>query len=1737
MATKKSEIIITANGKQAEAVIAAIRERMATLAQTESNLKNATKALRDANKADTEEYKKLEQELKRVQREMKQLADVESREEQNMKKVDKAVQNLATHTTRQLREALRAGKKELEHMSAANKDLEPLRSKLAVIQRQIERNTASVKSHSSAWQIAVKNITAYVGVFGAFNMLKSKLEEITRLSLKFSDQLADVRKVSGLEIEDINQLAVNLSKIDTRTSLSTLVGNLAYSGAKLGFGEMGIAGLESYVKAANQVNVALGEELGEEAMPALSKITENMGLIKEMGVEKAMLATGSAIFKLASTSTASAGPIVEFSKRLLSLGKNAGLTTPQILALASASDSFMLMPEVASTAMGKLIVALQMNHNLIEQQLGMAKGTINEYYQQGKMMDAILEVFRKMREKGGLNALGPVFKDLGSNGQRLMNTLVTMSEQLPTLEKHLKTSNDAFNEASAVTAEYNIQQATAEGIMQRANNLWEKAFVNPAGVDMVKSMAQAWYDLSKSLTQGQGWITSFQLALKSFYSVLTVIIRLAPAAIFGALVRAITFVGPAAGAAVKGLFGVTLALIGNKAAADRLTASWNNLSKAMKANIYAFAIGLAIEGLMMLFDKLKKSTDKAAESMDDFKGDLSELRIEWRKGLIELDRYRAAIDGATMGTKQRAAAINVFNKQFGAYLKNMLNEKSTALDVAKAYVEVAKALRAKMALQLKEKDMEKHVTPRVGWAVERREEYDKLVKGTPLSPYNGEWLYGFVQDARAKGMEDPKKIAEQLNKQVFKINDTAYNYVIETINSGSTQFERLTKNGVNVKDLDPKAKQLWAAMRYVLQDTAAEVYRLRVNRKYAPEQKTMDEYLAAELEDKSFGDLENEKPDKAAIAAQRKAQLDQNKEWRQQLAESEQEAKAIIDNIKNFYERQITEALNIATETGMNKELQDQMVNSITTRMNNALSQARKAIVGTKNDWDAFKKTLQADMIEPLVDGTNESLQLLEKIENNNLVALRRQIAILSKSLNKPEGALLDQVWKNATLNEKANARMENKEQQRRRQAILENDYTGKVNEDYQTEMEQFGFAMLTPEQMAEIRKGGEDARKFLDERTREWQYMFERARQNMNEIMTYDVSTESGKRGLFDLLLGEDWRNDAANAAIDIQGILQLSQDDFELFVQKIIEYNDAYVEAQKRAYDRAKKIHDNLFANRADILSIDETERQLSSAIRKQEREAGEPRTVAQRMGFADIAENDPELVRLALLEKRQWEYYEHMRQLREQDKISEAQLQEAREKYEDAENARLDRYAEKIKERAQLLEQTMKPVEEFGKALGDALSKDDADERADAVKEAVKSMVQSIGEQTNAMIREWMLQLVKKKLYAKLMAQEERKSQKNITTIAQEEGETRLDTTSVIETGIAAITQQAAQQITSTKQEQAAANATTTAAEAEGNVAAGVASGAAKTIGQLGWWGIPLVAVITALLNGLLAFALGKLFGGSKKGTETANNTNVKLASGMLTYDSGNVQQVKMTGEKPLTTLKPLRTLKTLKTLKSEDSPEIVIGRETTQYLMLHRPDIVEKIVSTQTAIKDSKSPKDPKDLKDIKDSKDLKALKDFTPILAQDGSIYYTQNVENVKTGLVTQPISTTINGQPSVIAERGPEIVIGRETTRAIMLSQPDILREIIQIDKNRSGRSFRMMDAGNVATTVSMPNNNEEDIRITAQMAETLQVLTPAIMALTSQLQKPIRAEINKYGRGGLIEEVQSGMKFMKKYQ
>ena len=148
-------------------------------------------------------------------------------------------------------------------------------------------------------------------------------------------------------------------------------------------------------------------------------------------------------------------------------------------------------------------------------------------------------------------------------------------------------------------------------------------------------------------------------------------------------------------------------------------------------------------------------------------------------------------------------------------------------------------------------------------------------------------------------------------------------------------------------------------------------------------------------------------------------------------------------------------------------------------------------------------------------------------------------------------------------------------------------------------------------------------------------------------------------------------------------------------------------------------------------------------------------------------------------------------------------------------------------------------------------------------------------------------------------------------------------------------------------------------------------------------------------------------------------------------------------------------------------------------------------------------------------------------------------------------MVTEPIATRVNGQQALVGERGPEIVIGRKTTRAIQMNRPDLLRDLALIDRGITTRKVRTFDVGNISDMATafagqLPapqqsaDGQQSNGQIDTATADALRQL-PAAMAAFAQVMGMIQkdgipANLNMFGDNGAYKKFQQADKFYKKY-
>ena len=1602
MATaKKTQIVITANAAVAKKVMEELQQRI-------DGIKQKMAALDVTTKQGQREFNKLKKELVSYNSSVTQNIT-------NYQRMQHAIKNLSSTSLNELKRALGAAKSEMGKLTIDDKRLPLIRKRVEALQGQIDKLTGSVHKQGGAWSTAMKNLTAYVGLFSMFNKAKELVTGAIKKNLEYSGSLTDIRKVSGLTMEQVNQLSTELSKIDTRTSVEGLA-RLAYQGAKLGMGKYGVEGMAQFVRAADQINVAIGEEMGEEALPALSKMVEVMGLIPKMGIEKAMEATGSAMFKLSSTSTSTSNDIVEFSKRLTGVARTAGITTDQLLALGSASSSMMLMPEVASTAMGKFIVALQKNHNLIAKELGIPDETIKNLYASGHAMDAIVLVLEKMRDKGNMNALGGIFKDLGSDGQRLVTAMVTMSKNVDMLKDHLYESEEAFREATAVGKEYSMQQQSAIGILERANNLWEKAFVNPDGVDAVKSMAEWWYEMSATMTNSPllkgTLLVSLQMvlmALKAVATLLPVIIGyMASQGIYSGLILIKNF-GAAIGSAVSQLYAYVTAT-------RTATAAQTGLNSVMKVNpwVALASVIVAVAGVVYGYAQQTKEAAKAQKEAERqanaWKSTLGQAAVETATLNKKLENYKRMMNETNLSQKERQGLISRFNKDFRSYISNLGIEIKSVKDLRDHYSELAQeAQRAtyyRMREQAKQQalpklDADRNAASNALMAQVQKLGIDKLgVSFNDIDRWvskgaNGNAVFWNL----VKKM--PKNKSGLTGGFNWKLGKGGFIYR-DTYDGG--------KAGINSDDsqMPYELRKLLSVSRWYANSTG------RRSKKEKAIDKAYENFVPegyTPYPEETPGTLENNAPDKVAIAQEKRDKRDRERTWREELKQKQDEANAIMDNVRNFYERQINAKTEEAIGLGMDKTEQDLFVEPVKRRMNEALEQVRLAIAGQANTWEQFKLTMKDDLIEQADEtGVNLSEGLLKSITSNNLDALREKLNELGNSLNLPLNSILAEVSAKATKNAQDNLKLATQQQEARRKAIQEHDYTGVVQQSSYDNFNILGYANPTE---AEVKD-----KAAFDKRKANIIAMFERAREEISQIFAADVSTEEGRELLMKTLFGED----PDGMSKRISETLGSSAAEWQAFYLKLIQYNDEYESASKKRDDERKKLNDYGWS-KTDYY------KEYQKALPGAEQEVaikGSYRNAGQRMGMESVSASDPELE----LMKARMEFAQRYYTFLEEHNATEQQLADARKSI----MAEQANYAKKLTgdmfEQYNSLLTFMGPLQTFGESVGDAFATmtENAAEGRKALKTALKQMIKSFATNTLLMISQQQIDRAQTTAhYTQLLLMQQAFAQAKLQA--------------EVANGTAMIGAQQANNLTEEQLEgihQKVMSALRLA---------GIFGWCVSTLGPIA--GPIAYSAMMATLMGLLNFAISKIGGSDKSNNENIKGKNTKVVSGMLTYDSGNVQ--------------------------------------------------------------------------------------DLRPFVGNDGSLYWATEDNKPHSGvsLLTQPTATTINGQPSLVAENGPELVIGRETTQAMMMNNPQLLKALVNYDRNYSGR--RAYDAGNVAeTSPTVAAGASVSDEMVSVQANTNIALLQAVNTLLQRLEQPIEAKIDMYGRGKLYDSMTKANQFMK---
>ena len=488
---------------------------------------------------------------------------------------------------------------------------------------------------------------------------------------------SQVRKYTGMTAEEVKGLNEEFKQMDTRTpreKLNALAGDA---------GRLGITAKKEvleFVDAADKINVALGEDLGEDAVKNIGKLAQMFGEDEKLGLRGAMLATGSAINEVAQNSSAAEAYLVGFTARVAGAANQAKVAQGDILGYASVLDQNMQQQEMAATAFQTLMMKMyqepakfaKIAGQSVEEFSSLIKNDANE---------AILQFLDTLNKKGGLEQLAPMFKEMGLDGVRASGVISTMAGKIDDIRTAQKLANDAYRDGTSIINEFNVQNNTVQAGLDKA-----KKNFKDVRVELGEKLQPV---MKYMITTGSVTVKSLSAIISIFREYKTAIL-LTTASIAGYTVA------------------VKASIIADKAKAlwtGKIVTGLKTLYATAKANPWAMIIAAGM-GLIGCLIDLKKRQDSVTESMKSLARVNNNSQKQYDEQASRVKLLTALIHNENLANEQRKNALNELKELIPGYNGLLTDEGKLINDNTSAIEDYLVQLERQIKMKAAQEELE-----------------------------------------------------------------------------------------------------------------------------------------------------------------------------------------------------------------------------------------------------------------------------------------------------------------------------------------------------------------------------------------------------------------------------------------------------------------------------------------------------------------------------------------------------------------------------------------------------------------------------------------------------------------------------------------------------------------------------------------------------------------------------------------------------------------------------------------------------------------------------------------------------------------------------------------------------------------------------------------------------------------------------------------------------------------------
>lgn len=499
---------------------------------------------------------------------------------------------------------------------------------------------------------------------------------------KMDEAMTDVMKYTGQTKAEVEEMNETFKQMTTRTPREELN---ALAGAAGRLGIQGKKDIEGFVDAADKINVALGDDLGEGAIDQIGKLTMVFGEDKTKGLNGAMLATGSAINVLGANSSANTGFITEFTSSMAGMAVNARISQTDIMGYASALSQAGIEGQTASGVFAQLITKMFTDPAKFARAAKLDVKAFTDLLKTDANA-AILQFLEGLRQNGGFDSLAPALKSLKMQGTQAVPVISSLINKMDELKKAQSDARQAYDEGTSIIEEFNNANSSAAAkleMAQKAMNdeaaaLGQKLMpIVEGSITAGKTALRIISSLISFTIQHRNTIATVSIAIGTYSAALAAAWLwekrfAAEKAINLAMDKLVTVATKAKTIAVLAYTVVLNRLQGHTFAAARAQVA---LNAAMNANVFA-AVATAIAAVVTIGYQLYKRLTDITEAQHALKDAAKEVRTRMIDEQTEMEQLVSTVKSATASEDDRKRALEEINgRLMDKHLGNLTEEQ------------------------------------------------------------------------------------------------------------------------------------------------------------------------------------------------------------------------------------------------------------------------------------------------------------------------------------------------------------------------------------------------------------------------------------------------------------------------------------------------------------------------------------------------------------------------------------------------------------------------------------------------------------------------------------------------------------------------------------------------------------------------------------------------------------------------------------------------------------------------------------------------------------------------------------------------------------------------------------------------------------------------------------------------------------------------------------------------------